>query len=199
MSLVQEGHLPESKVTLVCCVCCSLLITATDGCLFRPWTNPRPKPKSQQVHPAADKQQLVDCCEHEELVLEEFVALLDTAGNDAPQQQNQDGAARELPARPGTAPAAAFGSQQQQVRSPSATRIGSTSKNTDLDWSEFIDRQSRFISRKEAKVKAVTAYTYGKTASPEVRCSPRPILSQHFLFQTPPLCATLSVLRRTVR
>jgi hypothetical protein len=74
------------------------------------------------------------------------------------QQQKQQ--------RPGTAPA---GGRQQQPRSPSANRrIGSATKNADLDWDEFIDRQSMFIRAKQAKVAAVTDREYSRSLSPEV-------------------------------
>lgn len=111
-------------------------------------------------------------------VVEQFVALLDGSPDSPeqlPQQQEQHvgGSGNRLhTVRPGTAPAAAtshHGQQQQQARSPSAKRIGSASRNADLDWDEFIDRQSRFLSRREAKVAAVAANESRKPTCPEVR------------------------------
>lgn len=60
--------------------------------------------------------------------------------------------------------------QPQQARSPSAgRRIGSVTKNADLDWGEFIERQTRFISVRQAKVAAVAEREYStKGPSPEV-------------------------------
>lgn len=124
---------------------------ADDACLFKPWTNPRRKPKPARSGITAAQE------EHEadEAELEEFVAIL------AEQQQLQ-----QKQQRPGTAPA---GGRQQQPCSPRASRrIGSATKNADLDWAEFIDRQSMFIRTKKAKVAAVTDQEYSRSLSPEV-------------------------------
>lgn len=128
--------------------------------MFKPWTNPRRKPRSpgataggQDAQSGADE------------VLAEFEALLGEPCAEQQQQQQM---------RPGTAPAGGGGQQQQQqpqqARSPSAgRRIGSVTKNADLDWGEFIERQTRFISVRQAKVAAVAEREYStKGPSPEV-------------------------------
>jgi hypothetical protein len=130
--------------------------TDPEECTHKPWTNPRPKPKS--AGPAAAAKAPAD---DEQEVVEEFVALLDDS---AAAEQRQ-------PTRPGSAVAAAGAArspkQQQQQRSASAQRIGSATRNADLDWEEFIERQSRHIGRVEQKVACVAARERSE-ASPEV-------------------------------
>lgn len=133
--------------------------------MFKPWTNPRRKPTSAQFTAAASAAVAGVRVEQEntEEVLEEFVTMLD----DSAELQQQQQPCRQQRVRPGTAPAG--GHQQQQPRSHSASRrIGSATKNEDLDWDEFIERQSRFIRSKQAKVAAVAEREY---------CSPSPEVS----------------------
>ncbi len=140
-------------------VCAALPSSRTDPeeCAFKPWTNPRPKPKSVQPAPAPAKP--ADSSDEQEVV-EEFVALLD----DSPPHQQQQRQARPASAAPATGP------RSPQQRSASAQRIGSATKNADLDWDEFIERQSRHIGRVEQKVARVAAreQELRSEASPEV-------------------------------
>lgn len=153
-------HVPEpAPNTCIALYFCPLQSrTDPEECTHKPWTNPRPKPKS--ASPAAAAKPPAD---DEQEVVEEFVALLDDSSA-AEQQQ---------PARPGsaaTAAGAARSPSQQQQRSASAQRIGSATRNADLDWEEFIERQSRHIGRVEQRVARVAArqQELRLEASPEV-------------------------------
>jgi hypothetical protein len=116
---------------------------------------------------------------------DEFVAAFDELVSNSPchqqpQQQDVD-TGSEAPEQQQQKQQQQAGATPDSSSSPRQQRIGSLSRNTDLDWQEFITRQQRFVSTRDAKVAAVASSRVCGRTSPELSPGTKRILAEQRL------------------